>query len=70
MLPKILIRLLILALCFTAIPASAEWFEVHNIVPNFKNELLNFIKTNWSKLIVAIISFILLRKIYLASQNK
>lgn len=70
MLPKIFIHLSILALCFTAIPASAEWFEAHNIVPTFKNELLDFIKNNWGKLIVAIIGFILLHKIYLAGQNK
>ena len=70
MLSQILIRLSILALCFTAFSASAEWFEVHNIVPTFKNELLNFIKNNWGKLIVVIISFILLHKIYLTSQNK
>ncbi len=33
MLPKIFIHLSILALCFTAIPASAEWFELHKVVP-------------------------------------
>ena len=36
MLPKILIRLSILVLCFTAIPASAEWFEVDKVVPALK----------------------------------
>ena len=70
MLPKIFIHLLILVICFSAIPASAEWFEVHNIVPTFKNELLNFIKNNWGKLIVAIVGFILIHQIYLAVQNK
>ena len=70
MLPKILIRLSILALCFAAIPAYADWFELHKVVPTFKNELFGFIKNNWGKLIIAIIGFILAHKIYLASQNK
>lgn len=70
MLPKILIRLSILALCFTAIPASAEWFQEQNIVPNLKNWLFTLIKENWFELIVAIVVFIFGTKIYFTSQNK
>lgn len=70
MLPKILIRLSILALCFTAIPASAEWFQVQNIVPNLKNWLFTLIKENWFELIVAIVLFIFGAKMYFTSQNK
>ena len=47
MLHKIFIHLSILALCFTAFSASAEWFEVHNIVPTFKKSIIDFAKEHW-----------------------
>ena len=47
MLPKILIRLSILALCFTAIPASADWFQVQNIGPTFKKAIIDFVKEHF-----------------------
>lgn len=66
MLPKILIRLSIIVLCFTAIPASAEWFAVQNIVPTFKKAIIDFVKEHW--LLPIIIVLCLLG--YFVSQKK
>ena len=66
MLSQILIRLSILALCFTATPASAEWFAVEKIPAAFTSLLLTLIKDNW---FIILIAFSLLAT-YLTVKNK
>ena len=83
MLPKILIRLSILALCFTAIPAYADWFNLEKvnflkwtidgfifIVQSLASSAILFLKNNWGKIIITIISIIVLHMIYLTTKNK
>lgn len=45
MLPKIIIRLSILALCFIAMPAYADWFNLEKV--NFLQWTIDFIKEHW-----------------------